>query len=607
MNSLSPKTLLQRYFGYPAFRPHQADIIDSILRGQDVLGVIATGGGKSICYQIPALRKEGLCVVISPLISLMKDQVDGLCENGISAAYLNSTLSSDRRFRIEKAILSGELKVLYISPERLLAPGFINFLQGVQINLFAIDEAHCISQWGHEFRPEYRKLSVIRRFFPHIPIIALTATATPSVRSDIITELNLHDPAIYVGSFNRQNLIYDICEKRDPDRQVMDFVSQHKNEAGIIYCFSKKQVNTLTALLQKNGIEARAYHADLSPSVRNSTQEQFLRDDIRVIVATIAFGMGIDKPDVRYVIHYDLPKSIENYYQETGRAGRDGDPAICMLLYTRSDFKKIEGLLRKLPDGVERQIGFKRLNDMLGYCETRSCRRTVLLTYFGENFDEISCDSCDNCKKGIKTVDGYEILSHLATCISALEHPCGVSYLADMLSGIATEKIKKRGDDALPSFGAGKFAKKPQWIFWIKELIYCGYLTTNNAQYPVVLCNAKTQAALKREICVRLAEPEFQSPLLTTEVTECEDGLLSQYDEVLYRQLCGIRKDLADYEEVPPYQIFSNRTLQEIARKRPRSAHDLINIWGIGEHKLKMYGTVVLHAVAAFQEDEPII
>jgi ATP-dependent DNA helicase RecQ len=606
MNSLSPKTLLQRYFGYPAFRPHQADIIDSILRGQDVLAVIATGGGKSICYQIPALVKEGLCVVISPLISLMKDQVDGLCENGISAAYLNSTLSSDRRRRIEKAILNGEVKILYLSPERLFSPGFIDFLHSVPINLFAIDEAHCISQWGHEFRPEYRKLSVIRRFFPHIPIIALTATATPSVRSDIITELKLHDPRIYIGSFNRQNLTYEICEKKNPDRQVMDFVSQHKNEPGIIYCFSKKQVNTLTALLQKNGIEARAYHADLPPSVRNSTQEQFLRDDIRVIVATIAFGMGIDKPDVRYVIHYDLPKSIENYYQETGRAGRDGDPAICMLLYARSDFKKIEGLFRKLPDGVERQIGFKRLNDMLGYCETRSCRRTVLLTYFGENFNEVSCDSCDNCKQGIKTTDGYEILSHLAACITALKQPCGVSYLADMMSGIATEKIKMRGDDALPLFGVGKFAKKPEWIFWIKELIYCGYLTSNNAQYPVVLCNAKTQAALKKEICVRLAEPEFQSSLVTTEAAEREDELLSEYDEVLYRRLCGIRKDIADCDEVPPYQIFSNRTLKEIARKRPRNTHDLITIWGIGEHKLKMYGAVVLDAVAAFQANEPL-
>ena len=603
MNNPSPKTLLQRYFGYPGFKPHQADIIDSILRGQDVLCVIATGGGKSICYQIPALAKEGLCVVISPLISLMKDQVDGLCENGISAAYLNSTLSSDRRRSIEKDILSGELKILYISPERLFAQGFIEFLRSVPINLFAIDEAHCISQWGHEFRPEYRKLSVIRSFFPHIPIIALTATAPPSVRSDIIKELNLHDPAIYIGTFNRQNLTYEICEKTNPDRQVMDFVSQHKNEPGIIYCFSKKQVNTLTALLQKNGIEARAYHADLPPSVRSSTQEQFLCDDIRVIVATIAFGMGIDKPDVRYVIHYDLPKSIEHYYQETGRAGRDGDPAICMLLYARSDFKKIEGLFRKLPDGVERQIGFKRLNDMLGYCETRSCRRTVLLTYFGENFNEISCDNCDNCKQGIKTVDGYEILSHLAACIHALEHPCGVSYLADMMCGIATDKIKMRGHDALPVFGAGKFAKKPEWIFWMKELIYCGYLTSNNAQYPVVLCNAKTQAALKKEICVRLAEPEFQSALLTTKAPEREDGLLSQYDEALYRRLCEIRKDIADYEEVPPYQIFSNRTLQEIARKRPRNTHDLINIWGIGEHKLKMYGTVVLDAVAAFQAD----
>ena len=600
MNRPSPRTLLQKYFGYPDFRPLQADIIDSILQGQDVLGVIATGGGKSICYQIPALIKEGLCVVVSPLISLMKDQVDGLCENGIPAAYLNSSLSSDRRRRIESEIISGNLKILYISPERLSAPGFIDFLKSVSVSMFAIDEAHCISQWGHEFRPEYRKLSSIKRFFPDIPIVALTATATPSVRSDIITELNLQDPAIYIGSFNRQNLIYEIYEKTNPDRQVIDFILQHRDESGIVYCFSKKQVDTLTALLQKNGIKARAYHADLSPSVRSSTQEQFLRDDVLVIVATIAFGMGIDKPDVRYVIHYDLPKSVENYYQETGRAGRDGDLASCMLLYARSDFKKIEGLLRKLPDGVERQIGFKRLNDMLGYCETRSCRRTVLLTYFGENFNEISCDTCDNCKKGIKTVDGHEILSKLATCIEALEQPYGISHLADIMCGIQTEKVQMRGHDKIPSFGAGKDAKKPQWIFWIKELIYCGYLTNTNVQYPVVLCNAKTQAALRKEICVRLAEPAFQS-LLQTGTDTKQDGLLDAHDEVLYRQLCDLRKDIADYEEVPPYQIFSNRTLQEIARRRPRNTHDLINIWGIGEHKVKMYGTVFLDAVSSFQ------
>ena len=607
MNCPSPKDLLQRYFGYPGFRPYQADIIDALMNGQDVLGVIATGGGKSICYQIPALAKKGLCIVISPLISLMKDQVDGLFENGIPAAYLNSTLSSDRRLRIETDILHGNLKILYISPERLMTRGFIDFLKQVPLSLFAIDEAHCISQWGHEFRPEYRKLSIIRNTFPNVPIIALTATATPSVRGDIISELHLTDPAVYVGSFDRQNLTYEICEKINPDRQVIDFVRSHSDESGIIYCFSKKQVNDLTALLQKNGIDARAYHADLAPSVRSATQEQFLRDDILVVVATVAFGMGIDKPDVRYVIHYDLPKSIENYYQETGRAGRDGDKAVCMLLYARSDFKKIEGLLKKLPNGVERQIGFKRLNDMLGFCETRACRRTVLLTYFGEDSKEIQCNSCDNCKRGIQTIDGYDVLSLLSTCILELKEPCGVSYLADMLCGTATDRIVLRGHDKLPSFGSGVVVhdvpvKKPQWLFWIKELIYCGYLTSNDAKYPVVLCNAKTRSALAKEICVRLAEPEFQSTLLTDSSTGSvlEDGSLSPGDEELYKCLCALRKDIADSEEVPPYQIFSNRTLKEIARKRPKTTYDLIRIWGIGEHKLKMYGAVFLDAVSTF-------
>ncbi len=602
MPASSPASILKQWFGYPSFRPQQEEIITAITGGRDVLAVIATGGGKSVCYQIPAMIREGMGIVVSPLIALMKDQVDGLKEAGIPAAYLNSTLGYAEKKEIDAAIRSGTLRILYLSPERLVQPSFLSSIASIPISLVAIDEAHCISQWGHEFRPEYRQLSVIRRELPDVPIIALTATATPSVRSDIITELSLRDPAVFIGSFNRANLFYRIEEKKTPEIQVIDFLDRHRDESGIIYCFSKKQVEDLAALLRQNGFDAHPYHADLPPARRNDVQEKFLRDEVRIIVATVAFGMGINKPDVRYVIHYDLPKNIEHYYQETGRAGRDGDPAECLLLYSRKDFRKIEYLIEQMGDGIERQVALRKLHDIIGFCETKACRRTVLLNYFGEPYDEPSCNGCDACETGRKTIDGRGVLTMITRCLDEIEERFGVSYVADILSGTADEKVRRNGHDRIASFGAGKQYRRAQWIFWIRELVFCGFLTSHGNRYPTVRKNARTTSALSGSIPVRIAEPEFQATLGQVQEEAADEADISN----LYEILRDVRKIIADEEDVPPFQIFPNRTLKEMAKQMPRTLPELLVVYGVGEHKLKRYGLQFLEAITGYTDRERV-
>ncbi|MDD1724636.1 MAG: DNA helicase RecQ [Methanospirillum sp.] len=595
-----PEEILQKWFGYPSFRPGQREIVTEVLKCRDVLAVIATGGGKSLCYQIPALIREGTGIVISPLIALMKDQVDFLAESGISAAFLNSTLSGKERRSIEESLYGGTLRILYISPERLVQPSFLQILQKIRPSLFAIDEAHCISQWGHEFRPEYRQLSVIRRTFPEVPIIALTATATPSVRKDIINELQLRDPAVFVGSFNRDNLIYRVERKEDGEQQLITFLKQHKNESGIIYCFSKRQVTEIAQMLQKNRFSALPYHADLPKTLRHGTQDRFLRDEVRIIVATVAFGMGINKPDVRFVVHYDLPKNLEHYYQETGRAGRDGDTAECLLLYSRGDFRKIEYLIEQKADGTERQVEMRKLHEMVGFCESRACRRAVLLTYFGENWEKPSCDKCDSCFSGRKTIDGRGILATITRCMDELGEDFGVSYLADILSGTSDGKVTRNGHDRLACFGSGLPSRRGVWIYWIRELIACGYLSRYGSQYPVVRRNLRTREALSGKIQVRIGEAEFQAGL----VREKEDEPGDPGDTNLYEILRDIRKQLADEHDIPPFRIFPNRTLHELARKRPRTNDDMLTVYGVGEKRLLQYGHDFLKAISAYAERE---
>lgn len=598
MTAPSPETVLKRWFGYPSFRPQQGEIIREVIAGRDVLAVIATGGGKSVCYQIPAMIREGLCVVVSPLIALMKDQVDGLREIGVPAAFLNSTQDSRQKRVVEEDIRSGALRILYVSPERLVQPSFIRFLAEMHPSLVAVDEAHCISQWGHEFRPEYRRLLVIKETFPDLPVIALTATATPSVRKDIIEALHLQDPAVFVGSFNRENLSYRIEKKENPETQVVSFLQSHPGESGIIYCFSKRQVEDLAAVLRKNGFNAAAYHADLASSDRHAIQDRFLRDELRIIVATVAFGMGINKPDVRFVVHYDLPKNLENYYQETGRAGRDGDPAECLLLYSRGDFRKISYLIDQMADGVEKQVALRKLHDIIGFCETRACRRAVILTYFGEGYHEPNCGGCDNCASGRKTIDGQEILGKIAACIRELPKDYGVSYLADLLTGSADEKVIRNGHDTLSCFGSGREHRRRQWLFWIRELIYCGYLTSSGEKYPVVRMNNRTEDALGGRIPVMIGEPDFQAVLAAGSVRESEPV----YSANLYEILRDIRKTIADEEDVPPFQIFPNRTLTEMASRLPKTKGALLGIYGVGEYKVSRYGDPFLEAIREYAD-----
>lgn len=581
---------LEKYFGYTSFLPHQEEIIDAVLAGRDVLAVMATGGGKSLCYQLPALVFGGLTVVVSPLIALMKDQVDGLRSNGITAATLNSSLGYGEQRIIERVILEGRIKILYVSPERAVQPFFLSLLAKANVRLIAIDEAHCISMWGHNFRPEYRRLRVLKERFPAVPVIALTATAIPAVQDDIVVQLALKNPAKFVGSFNRKNLTYRVVPKAHYFQKLVKYLNEHRDDAGIIYCFSQKATEDLAEKLQSKGFSALPYHAGLPDAVREEHQEAFSHGDVGIICATVAFGMGIDKPDVRFVIHTDLPKDLESYYQETGRAGRDGDPADCILFYSRGDYNTTRYLIEKeCADAVRKDVAYRKAGAMLDYCETTGCRRKFLLTYFGEAYPEERCGGCDRCETPVKVFDGTDAASAVISCIRQTGERFGASYVVDVLTGSKSARIRENGHDALPAYNSGGGYTRDQWLLFIQEMVRKGFVTSTGGRYPVLTLNDRSRAVLAGNLPVPLTEPEPAGVV----AAEAEDD----YDDVLFARLRQLRKIVADLEKVPPFVVFHDRSLKEMAKYYPRTGVAFLQIYGVSEGKLRRYGRRFLDAI----------
>jgi len=593
--------LLKKYWGYTAFLPHQKEIIESLLKGQDTIAIMATGGGKSLCYQLPALCLDGLTLVISPLISLMKDQVDDLNARGIPAAAYNSSLEYDDRKKIETDLKNHHIRLLFISPEKCMQPVFLDFLKKSPVCLFAIDEAHCISEWGHNFRPEYRQLSALKKHFPSVPLIALTATAIPAVRKDISQQLGLSEPREFVGSFNRKNLQYRVLPKKDAVNTVLTYVRQHRDDSGIVYCLSKKETEEVAEKLQKSGYKALAYHAGLSKKVRENVQDEFIHDNVNIVCATIAFGMGIDKPDVRFVIHYDVPKSVESYFQETGRAGRDGEDSECILLYSRGDVGKIRSLLES--DGSDDRfvrLALRKLQDITDYCETPSCRRTFLLNYFGEEYSGENCGSCDNCDQPKGMSDGTHVAKKIVACVQQLPSNYGVALITDVLTGSKSSRIQHYHLDNLPAYNSGKEYSKSQLRIWIGELIRQGYLARTGDTYPVIRLTHKSTSIGKGDTSLMLSIPEQGAMKRSTPQLQ---SVTTNTEEKLFLHLKTLRKSIADQASVPPYVIFPDKSLREMAHSKPRDLHNFRNIGGVGEIKLEKYGLVFTSAIKNFCEE----
>lgn len=599
----SSHELLKKYWGYSCFLPHQLEIIASVLDGKDTLAVMATGGGKSLCYQIPAVFLGGLTLVISPLISLMKDQVDDLNARGIPAAAYNSSLEYRERARIEADLKDGNLRLLFISPEKCMQQNFLTSLGSFGVRLIAIDEAHCISEWGHNFRPEYRQLAQIKKLFPEVPVVALTATAIPEVRRDIVDQLGLGNASEFIGSFNRKNLRYQVIPKKNPMVFLLHYLGQHRDDAGIIYCLSKKGTEEVAQDLKKRGFSVLAYHAGLSKQVRDYVQDAFIRDSVSVVCATVAFGMGIDKPDVRFVIHYDMPKTVESYYQETGRAGRDGQYSECILLYSRGDAMRIRSMLEHDEGGAGHlRTGIKKLQEMTEYCENTGCRRKYLLNYFGEEYPYENCGLCDTCDHPPDMVDCTDAARLIAGCIRQLPGCFGIELISDVLRGSKNARVHEYGFDSLPPYGSGRRYGKPQYRTWINELIRQGYLARTGDKYPVISLTGRSDDLLKGRCRVMLPAPEC-GPLIRTQSPR--DAPLAPRDAELFLRLKSLRKSLADSQGVPPYVIFPDRSLREMAGSRPCDKEHFAIISGVGEYKLEKYGPLFIDEVRKGQGDFP--
>ena len=588
-----PSELLQKYFGYTTFRPLQKEIIDDVLEKKDVFVLMPTGSGKSLCYQLPALLLDGTAIVISPLISLMKDQVDGLRQNGVSAAFLNSSLSAKEQANVKSLLKTGKLDILYVAPERFTNQQFISFLaEEVSVCLIAIDEAHCISEWGHDFRPDYRQLGMIKKLYPTIPIIALTATATERVSKDIVKQLNLTNPSCFKASFNRPNLHYRVIPKVDSFEQIMAFLEEHKGQSGIIYCHSRKGVDTLSSLLKQEGLKTLPYHAGLSDTLRKKHQEKFIRDDVDIVVATVAFGMGIDKPDVRFVIHADLPSNIERYYQETGRAGRDGLPSECVLLFNYGDKAKIEFFIRKKTGDHEQEIAMSQLRKMLQFAETSDCRKKFILNYFDEQATQDTCDACDNCKDPVDTFNATNLAQKILSCVYRVEQRFGINYVAKVLTGSRAKDIVQNKHDKISTFNIVQDYSKKEVQTHTRELVKLGYLQLSEGRYPIVSLGQKAWDVLKNEKQVFLTKQR------KTEFTRARQE--QDYDIDLFEHLRAKRKSLADERQVPPYIIFSDVALIEMATYFPQTLEQFSVISGVGKKKLEQLGDTFTKIISEY-------
>ncbi|WP_026182790.1 DNA helicase RecQ [Leeia oryzae] len=586
-------SVLQHTFGYPAFRGKQQAIIETLARGDDALVLMPTGGGKSLCYQIPSLIRPGCGIVVSPLIALMQDQVDTLRQLGVRAAYLNSTLDSRDAWLTEQQLLQGELDLLYVAPERLLTERFLSLLGQVTPALFAIDEAHCVSQWGHDFRPEYRQLSVLHERWPNVPRIALTATADRNTRDDIAERLGLSDAEHFVTSFDRPNIRYRIMEKQKPKDQLLAFIRSHPKEAGIVYCASRKRVEDTAEWLRTQGIAALHYHAGLDIKTRTLHQQKFLRDDGIVMVATIAFGMGIDKPDVRFVAHLDLPKSIEGYYQETGRAGRDGEPSEALLLYGMQDVMLQREIMANsdLPE-AQRQLERQKLDAMLGLCESTTCRRQHLLGYFGENSQP--CGNCDNCLTPPETWDATEAAQKALSCIYRSGQRFGAGHVTDILLGKSTEKVAQHQHEKLSTFGIGQDLPEASWRAVFRQLLAGGWIDSDPAQYGALHLTERAKPLLKGDVRLTLRKASAKAKKAAS---DSGFRFRDEAEAMLWDALRRRRKQLAEAQGIPPYMIFGDTTLRHMLDRRPETLEDMRNLFGVGDSKLARYGQAFIDEI----------
>lgn len=598
----SPIEVLNKVFGYKDFRGEQEEIIDHIMSGEDTLVLMPTGGGKSLCYQIPAICMEGTAIIISPLIALMQDQVSAMKELGVKAEFLNSTLNQEESSFIIQEMLDDKLDLVYVSPERLNTEGFQDILKRTKISLFAIDEAHCVSQWGHDFRPEYTQFYMLKDLFPDVPRAALTATADEVTRDDIIKNLHLDNCRVFLSSFDRPNIQYSIQVKDKEKKQLLDFIkAEHAEDSGIVYCISRKRVENICEFLQKEGFNALPYHAGLRKEIREKNQERFIKEESMIMVATIAFGMGIDKPDVRFVAHMDLPKSMESYYQETGRAGRDGLPSDAWMIYGLSDIIQLRSfIINSNANEEQKRIEFQKLNSLLGYVETAHCRRKILLEYFNENYDH-NCNNCDNCNTPPLTYDATLDIQKILSCIYRARNDgfgFGAGHIIDILTGKENAKILKFGHNNLSTFGIGKESDNYHWQSVIRQLAILGFIEID-PQYLTINLTAEANRVLRGQVVVHLRKQTVK-PKVKKEKIKKEYEFIEDTDLGLLKELKALRMTYARAENIPPYIIFHDKTLMEMVAIKPKTLEEMEEISGVGARKLDKYGEVFLKVIMQF-------